>query len=591
MKSAYQSQAIPGKNTFTFVSKLTGIPQVWTLDENQKPVQFIQAPDRTLSVFHSPDGNKTVAGVDWKGNEKQQLFLLKDDHSKLEPLVHSPEHFHYIGGWSPDGKHISYSSNRRHPGYFDVFIADIETKETEKVFSFDGNCQPLSWIDPDNLLISIRETNLDSAIYCLNIKTKHKFRIGKEEILARYKSLVMKSGGKEGYILTDLEEETLHLSRFSLAVPDHFVKLVSWKKCDIEEIALSPNDEFLAFTVNEGGISRLGIYRPESNEKHMIKDIPEGVIDSLSWLNNDEFVFALKTPVMPGDIWSYSLKNQAVKRLTFIGESEIAGHQWKKPELCTFTSFDGLEVPYFYYKQGSEKNKPAVIYVHGGPEGQTKAEYHPVIQYLVQQGFEVAAPNVRGSSGYGRTYIQLDDARKRMDSVQDLTWLVKDLIESHGVDHEKIGIMGRSYGGFMVLAALTHYPNLWAAGVDIVGISNLKTLLTNTGEWRRRLRECEYGSLKEHSGFFDEIAPLYHSHKIKAPLLVFHGKNDTRVPVSEAEQLVNDMRERKQEVDFILFEDEGHQTEKLENHITMHSKTVEFFVKHLQNSNEVKSWS
>lgn len=200
----------------------------------------------------------------------------------------------------------------------------------------------------------------------------------------------------------------------------------------------------------------------------------------------------------------------------------------------------------------------------------------------MDQGFAVAAPNVRGSSGYGRSYIYLDDVRKRMDSVEDLAWLIRDLTSKHSVSKDKIGIMGRSYGGFMVLAAMTHYPNLWAAGVDIVGISHFKTFLENTGAWRRKLRENEYGSLEHDIDFFEEIAPLNHTEKISAPLLVFHGRNDTRVPVGEAEQLVSDMKKRDQKVELTIFENEGHQTEKIANHMTMHTDTANFFSKHLQ---------
>ncbi|MBP3040045.1 S9 family peptidase [Bacillaceae bacterium Marseille-Q3522] len=581
VKSAYQSQAIPGKNKFTFVSKLTGIPQVWTLDGQQQPVLYIEADDRIVTIYHSPQGDKTVIGVDCKGNEKQQLFLVSEDHPQLQALVHSPDHFHYVGGWSPDGRYLSYASNRRHPGYFDVFVIDTVTNETETIFSYDGNCIPLCWANQDNVLISIRETNLDSAIYSIDVKSKEKTRIGRPDALARYQSIIMKKNGEEGYYVTDLDEETAYLSRFSLATPEKTEKLLHWEKWDIEELSLSPTEEVLIFTLNEGGISKLGIYYPLVKQHEMITDIPEGIIDSLSWLNEDELIFTLKTPTMPGDIWKYSLSGKKVTRLTYIGQSQTVGENWRKAQLYSYTSFDGLEVPYFYYEQESNNDKPAVIYVHGGPESQLKAEYHPVLQYLVHQGFAVAAPNVRGSSGYGRTYIQLDDARKRMDSVKDLAWLVKDLIKTHGVNPQKIGIMGRSYGGFMVLAALTHYPDLWAAGVDIVGISNLKNFLMNTGEWRRYLRECEYGFLDKDGDFLDKIAPANHAAKIKAPLFVFHGRNDTRVPVSESEQLVHDMKERGQQVEFIVFEDEGHQTEKLENHITMHQKTVEFFSKHL----------
>ena len=517
-----------------------------------------------------------------KGNEKQQLYVVDATGSNPEVLVESLEHFHYVGGWSKDGRYLSYSSNRRHPGSFDVFVIDVDTKEVEQVFTSDGNCVPLGWLDNESIFISIMETNIDRSIYIVNIRTKEKVRLGAEGAVARIQSPIVRND--EGFVLTDTNEDTLHLCRFSLQNPGSLEKLLHWEKWDMEEIELSPDGESLAFTLNEGGISRLGVYYPTGKNYELIDSLPNGVIGSLSWLSNESFLFTLKTPTNPGDIWKYDLTTKQAERLTFIGESKSVGNYWIEPELHSYSSFDGLEIPYFFYNKEKGGQKPAVIYVHGGPEAQSRAEYNPVLQYLVYKGFAVAVPNIRGSNGYGRKYLKLDDADKRLDAVADLASLAKDLTESHHVLPDRIGIMGRSYGGFMVLSALTHYPDLWAAGVDIVGMSNLKTFLTNTGEWRRYLRECEYGSLEKYSDYFDETAPMNLTHKITAPLLVFHGRNDTRVPVSEAEQLVADLEKLNREVELVIFEDEGHQTEKIENHIAMHTKTVEFFDHHLNTS-------
>jgi dipeptidyl aminopeptidase/acylaminoacyl peptidase len=220
--------------------------------------------------------------------------------------------------------------------------------------------------------------------------------------------------------------------------------------------------------------------------------------------------------------------------------------------------------------------------VHGGPESQYKPDYHPMIQYLVKQGFAVAAPNVRGSNGYGRAYLELDDQRKRMDSVRDLAWLVKDLIKNHQVDPKRIGIIGRSYGGFMVMSAITEYPELWAAAVDVVGITHFTSMLSQTGEWRRAQRSCEYGHLESDQDFFEEVAPINHVAKIKSPLLIFHGLNDSRVPVSESINLEKEMKKYGKSVQLTLFEDEGHQTEKLNNHITMRGEAIRFFMEQLK---------
>lgn len=582
VNSAYEAKVVPGTSTFTFLTKLTGIPQVWKLDENGEPFQFIEMHDRVLDVHHSPTGDRTVVGVDSKGNEKQQLYIVDANGGNPEVLVESLDHFHHVGGWSKDGRYLSYSSNRRHPGSFDVFVIDVDTKEVEEVFTSDINCVPLGWVDDESIFISVMETNIDRSIFIVNIRTKEKVRLGAEGEVARIHSPIVKNGA--GFVLTDTNEDTLHLCRFSLHNPSSLEKLLHWEKWDMEEIALSPNGESLSFTLNEGGITRLGVYYPELKNYELMDSLPKGVIGSLSWLSNESFLFTLKTPTNPGDIWKYDLISKKAGRLTFIGESESVGTYWIEPELHSYSSFDGLEVPYFFYNKNKEGQKPAVIYVHGGPEGQSRAEYNPVLQYLVYKGFAVAVPNIRGSNGYGRKYLKLDDADKRLDAVADLASLAKDLTDSHQVLPDKIGIIGRSYGGFMVLSALTHYPDLWAAGVDIVGMSNLKTFLTNTGEWRRYLREYEYGSLEKYSDFFEETAPMNLTHKITAPLLVFHGRNDTRVPVSEAEQLVADLEKLNREVELVIFDDEGHQTEKIENHITMHSKTVEFFDQHLNTS-------
>lgn len=582
--AAVDSQAIPGKDSFTFISKLTGIPQAFTLDQHGEPTQFAEFEDRVMRVFHSPNGKQTVIGMDHDGNEKQQFFILDEEGKKPQELVNEPEYFHNFGGWSPDGKQISFSTNRRHPGYFDIFTLNVETRKEQKVFEYDGNLTPICWHpDGQQLIINMKDTNIDSSVYIIDIASGDKVRIGDENVSARYDGIQLDKNGQTGYVLTDANEETLYIGKFSFDDPSTVEKIHGVDGWDIVEFKLSPDNEKLVYTVNNGGIFNMFLFDLKAQTHTEIEELPLGVLESMSWMDNDSFVFTAKTPTIPGDCYTYFIQTKFLERKTSVGQSSVE-EQWIEPKLYSYKSFDNLEVPYFYYDNSTDdkKKKPAVLYIHGGPEGQTKAEYNPVIQYLASKGFVVVAPNVRGSRGYGRTYIQLDDARKRMDSVKDLTSLVDDLVENRNVDRNKVGIIGRSYGGFMVLAALTHFPEVWAAGVNIVGISHFRTFLENTGAWRRRLRECEYGTLADDSDFFEEIAPLNHSDKIKAPLLMFHGRNDTRVPVSEAEQLTADMKARGQDVHLTIFENEGHQTEKIENHITMHTGSVEFFKKYLQ---------
>lgn len=577
---AYQPTVVPNQNALTFLSKKTGTSQVWKWDGTSSQIeQHTDFTDRVLSVNHSPSGDKTIIGMDHKGNEKQQFYLIDEKSTNPEELVVSSQHFHQFGGWSPDGTRIAFSSNRRHPGFFDVLVLDLATKTEKVVLEVDGNCTPICWTkDGKKLIISMPETNIDQSLYVLDLNTKNSYRIGNETTSARYQSLELTSNGKGGFVLSDAGRNTLAINQFLFEDPFRLQELFTVENWDIEEIKLSPDETQLAYTVNEGGTSHLGIYDLDNHTHDYVKGLPSGVVQSPSWLCDGELIIGVKSAVLPGDIWKINLRNEMIKRVTYIGEEKEIQQSWMEPELFSFSSFDGLEVPYFYYGNKKE-SQPVVVYVHGGPEHQIRNEFNPAIQYLAANGFAVVTPNVRGSMGYGRKYVKLDDKQKRMDSVADLKWLVKELVKNNTVDPKKVGIMGRSYGGFMVLAALTHYPDIWAAGVDIVGISHFKTFLENTGPWRRKLREFEYGSLKDDAEFFEQIAPLNHTDKIDVPLLIFHGRNDTRVPVNEAEQLTADLKEQGKQVELKIFEDEGHQTEKIENHIEMNKMIVEFMRK------------
>jgi dipeptidyl aminopeptidase/acylaminoacyl peptidase len=224
---------------------------------------------------------------------------------------------------------------------------------------------------------------------------------------------------------------------------------------------------------------------------------------------------------------------------------------------------------------------PVVVMVHGGPEGQAQPIFNSVVQYLVNRGYAVFAPNVRGSTGYGRTYTHLDDVEKRMDSVADLKAAAEWLKASGRVDGNRLAIMGGSYGGFMVLAALTTYPDSWAAGVDIVGIANFETFLRNTGAYRRHWRIPEYGDPDIHADLFRRISPLHYVDRIEAPLMVIHGDNDPRVPLSEAEQIVEAVKRRGLPVEFLRFSDEGHGIVKLQNKLIAYPAVGEFLDRNL----------
>jgi dipeptidyl aminopeptidase/acylaminoacyl peptidase len=240
-------------------------------------------------------------------------------------------------------------------------------------------------------------------------------------------------------------------------------------------------------------------------------------------------------------------------------------------------------IPAWLYRPAQREGKlPVVVYVHGGPEGQFRPNFLPVVQYLAVQGYAVLATNVRGSTGYGNAYGHLDDVEKRMDSVADLAYAARWVKSQPDLDGDRLAVFGASYGGFMVLSSVTTYPDLWAAGVDIVGISNFVTFLENTSEYRRAHREAEYGSLAHDRAFLESISPSNHLEKVRAPLMVIHGANDPRVPLSETLQLVKKLEARGVPVETMVFDDEGHGLIKLKNKLAAYPAVVEFLNKHLR---------
>ncbi|WP_251554075.1 alpha/beta hydrolase family protein [Neobacillus muris] len=571
----------PDGSNISFITDFTGLPQVWELNlTGGWPSQTSFTEERIMFVRYIAGSSKRIIGMDAGVNEKEQLFLLKDD-GESQKLTDSLDHIHHYGGSSPDGNWIAWASNRRHAAYFDIYIQSLETHEFKQVFQGDGMFRPLRWSpDGEALLIEQVNSNLDNDLGLLDIASGKVTWLTPHDGEAKFEHPEFNQDGSQLYVLTNKGREFT-----GLAVLDIATKEISWldqQDWDLEGLTISKDKHRLAYTVNAGGVSKGVLYHIEEKAFETWQ-MPMGVISELTFSpDNLKLAFVFNGPAQPSDIWELDIQTKQTKRLTFVSRLPIVEEQLVEPELITYQSFDGLEVPAFYYKPKQASGKlPVVVFVHGGPESQIRAVYNPFLQYFINRGYAVCTPNVRGSSGYGKTYIHLDDVRKRMDSVKDLTVLVEWLKENGNADPEKIAVMGRSYGGFMVLAAITHYPSLWAAAIDIVGISSFKTFLENTSVWRRKLREAEYGSIETDGEFFDEIDPIHRTNDIECPVMMLHGANDPRVPIEETEQIVKELKDRNHPVHYIRFEDEGHFFVKLQNNITAYTGVADFLDEHI----------
>jgi dipeptidyl aminopeptidase/acylaminoacyl peptidase len=571
----------PRGKKISFISDFTGVPQVWELDRGDRwPAQTSFTMKGITFIKYIPHSSDLIIGMDVDGDEKEQLYLLKESGEKIA-LTDSPEHIHLFGDSSPDGKWIAWSSNRRKQNSLDLYIQNLETFEIKLVFAQEGTILVEKWF-PDGKSLLVRKANapLDHDLGILSLLTGEMDWLTHHKGEASYRDFHFNKDGDHLYLLTNQDREF-----FGLAVLHLASKQITWLEVgewDIEDLVMNKDKNKLAFTMNEGGISK-GYLVDLKQTKLYTWDTPMGVISNLRFSPDQQKVgFVLNGPAHPSDIWELELNTLQAKRITYISRAPNVEDRLIEPEIISFPSFDHQVIPVFYYKPTQMSGKsPVVVYIHGGPESQTRAVYSPFLQYFLTQGFAVAAPNIRGSTGYGKTFTHLDDGRKRMDAVKDVIFLVEWLKKTGEIDAGKVAIVGGSYGGFMALAAISHYPNLWAAAIDIVGMSSLRTFLQTTSPWRKKLREAEYGTVENDGDYFDQIDPLNHADKINAPLLVIHGVNDPRVPIQESEQIVEKLKKRNHPVTFIRIEEEGHTMVKLKNKVNSYSLMAEFLEKHL----------
>lgn len=574
IRSAYGASWSPDRGRISFLTDITGIPQVWEVsEEGGWPEQLTFYEERVSEARYSPEGERLIFCMDVGGNERTQIFLLEG--AEVRDLTCDPESIHYFGGFSPDGSRIAYTATRRNGTDFDVYVQDIDGKP-EMIWEVSGYHTIADW-GPDGsfLIISRHRSNLDNDLFLLDLSTGEARLLTPHEGDARFQAARVTPEGDAAYLATDRNGDFVRLARLDLASLE--IEYLTPDNWDMESVELSKDGRYLLASRNVEGYSDFLLFNGKGKRLPQ-PQLPQGILGDFEFSPDSErLAFTLTAPERNPDVWVLDLPEGEPRRLTRSSTAGIPCESFRRPRLVRYPTFDGREIPALFYEPEAER-APVIVNVHGGPESQARPLFAPVTQYFLHRGYAVFAPNVRGSTGYGKAYTHLDDVRLRMDSVEDLAFAARWLRER---GHPKIVVMGGSYGGFMVLAALTEHPDLWSAGVDIVGIANLVTFLENTGSYRRALRESEYGSLEKDRDFLQSISPIHKARNIKAPLMVIHGKNDPRVPVGEAEQIVEKVRENGGAVEYLLYEDEGHGLARLQNRLDAYPKIAGFLDRHL----------
>ncbi|WP_132057683.1 S9 family peptidase [Halorussus amylolyticus] len=590
VRSAHSPSFGPDGDRLSVLLDTTGVPQVWRLDAPATwPQQLTFEDERVTFASWSPERDELAFGMDHGGNERTQLFRLDGDGETVTPLTDTPDAIHYWGGWNSDGSKFAFASNRREESVFDVYVQgrDEVGDHAELVHEGDGWLSVAGWSpDDDRLAVLEAHSSFDYDAYVLDLETGDFDHVTPHEGEARYRNVNWGPDGDALYLTTDRDADTSYFARLDLEDGD--VEVVEdggdW---NVESLTLDDDTGRFVYGRNVDGYTELtaGELTGETSVREFAApNLPRGVYGGGAFDPDAErFAVTVTASAENTNVYVVDAETGAAERWTDAATAGLPKESFVRPRLVRYESFDDRAIPGFYSvpADAEDGETPVIVDIHGGPESQRRPSFHPVKQYFLNRGYAYFEPNVRGSSGYGKTYTHLDDVEKRMDSVRDVAEAVAWLADQRAVDSDRIVAMGGSYGGFMVLAALTEYPDLWAAGVDIVGIANFVTFLENTGDWRREHREAEYGSLADDREFLESISPINNVENIATPLLVLHGANDPRVPVGEAEQIADEAAEQGVPVEKLVFDDEGHGFSKLENRIEAYTTVADFLDRHV----------
>lgn len=548
----------------------------------REQITFFNEPCSGRFVTANTDG-KMLLSMGRGGDENFQIYRL-DPKSGLTELLSDGKSRNELGPVSRDGSLLAYNSNRRNLRDTDIYVADPRSPGESKLLleTTSEFWIPVDW-SPDGKSLLVNRTVSINETYPAVLSAAG----GKPKLLpnpgtapAAFGPMAYAPDGKTAYIVTDAVSEFAQLASFDFSTGNYewLTKDIPWS---VESLEVHEKSGKVAFTVNEDGGSSLYLL---SNGKRTKLDLPLGVVSGIEFSPDAEQLgFTLSLPNLPPDAYSISLADGKLTRWTF---SEVGGlntESFRTATLFRFKSFDGLEVPAYYFKPATATAaKPAavIINIHGGPEGQYRPGFSPTEQfYLKELGIAVIHPNVRGSDGYGKSYLKMDNGPKREDSVRDIGALLDWIATQPELDKNRVAVVGGSYGGYMVLASLVHFGERIKLGVDIVGIASFVTFLKNTSPYRQDLRRVEYGDERdpEMLKVFEKIDPMNSAEKITSALMVVHGRNDPRVPFSEAEQIAAKVRSTGRKVWTVYADNEGHGFAKKLNRDYMSAAMVLFF--------------
>ncbi|MDZ4749123.1 MAG: prolyl oligopeptidase family serine peptidase [Saprospiraceae bacterium] len=551
-----------------------------------------QMTNSTVESFFSIDyvpGSKAVLySANKGGNEIDHIYLLDED-GKTTDLTPGENEKASFFKWSQDKKSMFYSSNLRDPKYFDVYKSLIgEWKPVLLYENKDGlNVEDISE-DEKIMAISKTITTSENELYLVNRETGAKTELSQLDQKGRYEISGFSKDNRYAFYITNAGKEFAYLVQYDMASGER--KVLFETKWDVMYSFLSEKETYRVIAINEDGKNTIIMQDASTGKTIDFPEIPDGDILGVEISDSEKLMrLSVGTSKAPNNIYLYNLETKELKKLTESLNKEINADDLTAAEVVRFKSFDGVEIPAIYYKphQATPNQKvPALVWVHGGPGGQSRTGYFALIQYLVNHGYAVLAVNNRGSSGYGKTFYKMDDRNHGDKDLKDCIAGKNWLASQDYIDGERIGIIGGSYGGYMTMAAMTFTPDEFNVGVNIFGVTNwLRTLKSIPPYWEsfRNALYTEMGDpTTEDSVRLYNISPLFHAHQVKNPVMVLQGANDPRVLQIESDEIVEAIKKNNIPVEYVVFPDEGHGFVKKENEIKGYGDILKFLDTHLK---------
>ena len=565
-----------------YSSNESGIYNIYEVNINNGEASQLTHSEKESFFIRSyvPNSDAFIYSADKGGNEISHLYLQKKDGGLLDLTPGENEKSSFYK-WSKDNSILYYLSNKRDSRYFDLYKMSVNDWKSSLIYENNNNMSVSSISDNEEyLLLSNSITTSENKFFLFELSSGKLIEIS--SMPGNYSSAGFSSDNKSFFYITDVDKEFAYLMEYNIGSGDSSVLFeTNW---DVMYSYLSKSEKYRVIGINEDGKNILKVYNEFENKEIKFPSFEDEDIIGLEFSETENKLrLSVGSSKMPNNLYVFDLNDKSLVKLTNSLNQNIDSKNLVNAKVIRYKSFDGLEIPAIFYKplQGSKNNKvPALVWVHGGPGGQSRINFNPLIQYLTNQGYAVLAVNNRGSSGYGKTFYKLDDKNHGENDLKDCIWGKKWLQELEYIDQERIGIIGGSYGGYMTMAAMTFTPDEFKVGVNIFGVTNwIRTLKSIPSYWEAS-RKALYDELGDpysaDSIRLKKISPLFHASNVKNPVMVLQGANDPRVLQIESDEIVAELQKNKIPVEYVIFDDEGHGFRKKENQLEGYRKIKNF---------------